>query len=623
MSWPTKHDRQAVLLQPAFGRARRMASGFGFARSGTYHSSHSRGSGHNLPDCYWQDHRDARRAPFPMCFTRTALEDLLRSVGNRPAESGAKCFGPNRGTGIDVVEFDRHGSACARGAMYAPDVEWGEERRIFHLGQPEDRMRLWTGDAHSHPSHFGRPSSSAGRGLGDLGYAESVFEENEWMEWFLMPILTGTATGEVTIHPWVVHRDNPHRPLLADGVEICTADRFPERTFNPTWLRAQQQPENGPVIMNHRAFRPRAEREALELEYTRRLDGVVSPDFRRAGILVVGLGAGSHMVEKLARLVPGRLTLCDLDVVEIPNLSRTVYTVDDAIEGRSKAEALAQRLLEVSPLVDLRTCHRDITKLSPIDMDDLFDGIDLVVAGTDQFSAQAEINVQAVERGIPAVFIGIHRHGFGGRIVGYVPGVTGCYCCAAGERYRLHAEGGQRATDLDGAVGSIVDSQFVDMVALKLMVGLLERGRSSLAGGYLNGLRDRTDITVRCDPRYDHSRALWDSALSDVEGDQSGELHQHLLFSMDTTWLSNPPVEECPVCGPAAMAAHAALLEPVAEPDPVIDADETTEPSADVSQSDDDGSLVNLAHLAPLPPPEPAEPAEPGVVTDPSAHRED
>jgi molybdopterin/thiamine biosynthesis adenylyltransferase len=558
MSWTSHSDRRLVLAQPSRPRAWRGASGFGFAcPGGRFTSRHCDDPRNELPDCYWQDHRDVPRAQFPMCFTREALEDLLRSVGMRYPETGAKGFGPKDRMGFDVVEFDQAGSASAHGAMYAPDVAWSEARRLHHMDQPDDRMRLWTGDVHSHPGYSGRPSASVGRGLGDLGYAERVFEENEWMEWFLMPILTGTGTREVTIHPWVIHRDAPHRPMIASSVELCSPEQFPERTFNRSWLRAQQEPHPEQRIRHHGIHLPPAERQALELEYTRRLEGVVSPDFRQASILVVGLGAGSHMVEKLARLVPGRLTLCDLDVVEVPNLSRTVYTIEDAITRRSKTEALVRRLLDVTGgLVELRSCSGDFTGLSPIELDELFDGVDVVVAGTDQFEAQAGINLQAVERGIPAVFIGIHRHGFGGRIVGYVPGESGCYRCAAAERYEAHAEHGERSTDLAGAVGTIMDSQLVDMVALKLLVALLERGRPGLMGGFLRDIGCRTDIIVRCDPRYEHGRNLWDGVLADLPGDQSGQLHQHLLFSMDSAWLANPPDPGCPVCG-------AACAEPV------------------------------------------------------------
>lgn len=539
-------QRHPVLVGP-----RQSFGSWSRCRWGGYLDSPDRSRRRGVPDCYWLEYPDAPRAPFPLCFTPAALESLLTTVGQRLPETGAKGYGPKDGVGLDVVEFDRIGSSNGYGNVYAPDVEWSEGRRQFHLEQPDDRVRLWTADIHSHPANIGRPSGRAGRGLGDLGYAELVFEQNEWMEWFLIPILTGTTSGEVVIHPWMVHRSDPLRPVLADGVRICSAERFPERSFNPEWLSALEAPAPpaAPVVRRHRAHVAAPDRAALEQDYVARLAGVVSPLFRAAHIMVVGVGAGSHMVEKLARLYPAGVTLCDMDVVEVSNLSRTVYTAADALERRPKVEALAERLLAINPLMDVRTCQRDITALSESELDELFDGVDLVVAGTDQFVAQALVNEQTVARGIPAVFIGIFRLGFGGRVIAYIPGRSGCYRCAAPERYHAFEADGQGALDLEGAAGTIMDSQLVDMVALKLLVGILESGEPSVLGGYLDGCGSRTDLIVRCDPRFEFGRMLWDSALADLPDDQSGQLHGSMLHAQDTVWLENPPQADCPICG--------------------------------------------------------------------------
>jgi hypothetical protein len=73
--------------------------------------------------------------------------------------------------------------------------------------------------------------------LGDLGYAQAVFESNEAMQFFAMPIVVGSATSHVTIHPWVCMREHPLQ-LLAAEVRICEAHEFPERVFNPVWERS-------------------------------------------------------------------------------------------------------------------------------------------------------------------------------------------------------------------------------------------------------------------------------------------------------------------------------------------------------------------------------------------------
>jgi hypothetical protein len=116
------------------------------------------------------------------------------------------------------------------------------------MSQEGDRMRLWTGDLHSHPGGMGMPSSKSGKALGDLGYAEEVFAANEWMQFFFMPILVNVGNPNVRIVPWVICRDDPHRPLLAT-CRICDPDEFPERIFNPAWESGLKQAE-GPVSID-------------------------------------------------------------------------------------------------------------------------------------------------------------------------------------------------------------------------------------------------------------------------------------------------------------------------------------------------------------------------------------
>ena len=181
-------------------------------------------------------------APFDLCFTPEAMDALLLSVGMCSPESGAKGFGPVEGFGFDVVEFDVQGSHRAGGAIYSPDTIWGEERCRHWLGQSDDAMRVWTGDLHSHPGGFGHPSGKSGPGRGDLGYVEAVFAQNEAMQYFAIPIVTLAQPGcPVWIWPWIVSRNEPHRPLWAN-LRVCPFSEFPERQFNPAWEASLPSP---------------------------------------------------------------------------------------------------------------------------------------------------------------------------------------------------------------------------------------------------------------------------------------------------------------------------------------------------------------------------------------------
>lgn len=71
---------------------------------------------------------------------------------------------------------------------------------------------------------------------------------------------------------------------------------------------------------------------------------------RSAKAVVVGCGGlGTHIVEKLARAGVGTLRIIDADRVEASNLQRqALFTTDDALRGRPKAEAAAERLQEIN-----------------------------------------------------------------------------------------------------------------------------------------------------------------------------------------------------------------------------------------------------------------------------------
>jgi molybdopterin/thiamine biosynthesis adenylyltransferase len=280
--------------------------------------------------------------------------------------------------------------------------------------------------------------------------------------------------------------------------------------------------------------------------YKARLDGIVSDSFSEKTVLAVGLGAGSYMIEKLARSSPRRLKLCDFDVVELENLSRTAYTVEDL--GQPKVLALARHIRNANPCVQVDTFQ---AHLADVDAESLFADVDLIIAGTDQFAAQAQLNEMSVRYGIPAVFIAIHANSLGGRVIWTVPGLTPCYQCVAPERYQAFEADGSSATDLSRTVGSLVDCQFIDMVALKVVIAILERGQDSLIGRFFAKIGLRNDIVVRCDPGYEWGNAVWEAILSDLPSspkEYAREIKEQALFSMDTTWLSSAFNPTCPVC---------------------------------------------------------------------------
>jgi len=284
--------------------------------------------------------------------------------------------------------------------------------------------------------------------------------------------------------------------------------------------------------------------------YYRRVDGVVSPELHQRHILQVGCGAGSDSALKLARLGPKRLTLVDCDVVEVENLCRTAFTVDDL--GRPKVEALAHHIGQANPLVEVRTLHRDILELSEHEVAALLEGVDLIIAGTDSFAAQARLNLWAMQYRIPAVFIGIHERARGGLVTWVLPGETPCYRCVARSRYEAAESGWDGELNLAGARGSAIDVAFIDAVALKLCLAILERGEDSDAGCFLGDAGGRNQVVARTDPHYRWGDVdLFDLVLSDLPKSPrpyKTELKRQVFFALDTLWLESDYLPDCPDC---------------------------------------------------------------------------
>jgi tRNA A37 threonylcarbamoyladenosine dehydratase len=88
-----------------------------------------------------------------------------------------------------------------------------------------------------------------------------------------------------------------------------------------------------------------------------RTELLVGPDcidrLRQANVLVVGLGGvGSFAAEFLVRAGIGNMTIVDGDVVDVSNKNRQLPALSSTV-GKSKAEILAERFLDINPELKL------------------------------------------------------------------------------------------------------------------------------------------------------------------------------------------------------------------------------------------------------------------------------
>ena len=123
--------------------------------------------------------------------------------------------------------------------------------------------------------------------------------------------------------------------------------------------------------------------------------------FQAARVAVCGLGGlGSNIAIMLARSGVGALHLIDFDRVDLSNLNRQQYFVEQL--GRLKTEALPAILKHVAPYCAVTS---QTLKVTPEDIPGLFDGCDVICEAFDRAEAKAMLVQGALEAypGTPVV----------------------------------------------------------------------------------------------------------------------------------------------------------------------------------------------------------------------------
>ncbi|MBA4073052.1 MAG: molybdenum cofactor biosynthesis protein MoeB [Gemmatimonas sp.] len=187
---------------------------------------------------------------------------------------------------------------------------------------------------------------------------------------------------------------------------------------------------------------------------------------KAASVLIVGLGGlGSPAALYLAAAGIGRLGLVDCDRVDESNLQRQVLHGTSSV-GMPKVESARARLHDLNPHVDLRV-HGE--RLGVQNALTLVGAYDVVVDGTDQFSARYLVNDACVIEGRPNVHGSVHR--FEGQVSVFAAPGSPCYRCLFPEPPTAGtvpscAEGGVLGV-LPGIVGSLQAAE-----AIKWIVGI-------------------------------------------------------------------------------------------------------------------------------------------------------
>ena len=142
--------------------------------------------------------------------------------------------------------------------------------------------------------------------------------------------------------------------------------------------------------------------------------------------LLIGCGAlGGVIAQELTRAGVGTLVLVDRDVVEITNLPRQVLFEDrHASEGTLKVEAALETLSKIGGPTRFEA-HAD--HLDSDNIEDLSEGCDLILDGTDNLGTRYLVNDFCVETGIPWIYGGVV--GSSGLVLPVLPGTGPCLRC--------------------------------------------------------------------------------------------------------------------------------------------------------------------------------------------------
>src|SRR5690625_1674255 len=143
-------------------------------------------------------------------------------------------------------------------------------------------------------------------------------------------------------------------------------------------------------------------------------------------VLIIGLGAlGSGSAEILARAGIGKLTIVDRDYIEWSNLQRQqLYTEEDAEKQIPKAIAAANRLRAINSEVEIESHIMDVT---PLELEELISGVDLILDATDNFDIRMMINDIAQKHQLPWIYGSCV--GSCGMTFTILPGGTPCFRC--------------------------------------------------------------------------------------------------------------------------------------------------------------------------------------------------
>ena len=306
--------------------------------------------------------------------------------------------------------------------------------------------------------------------------------------------LLRTGAGEDYVVEDATARDRVILELLGKGYvsEAAIVDELRRRGVDSVGVGdALADLERGAVVERAGGGSLLADRERAR--YDRQLiyfadlaaAGVMSEELqlrlKRATVVVLGTGGlGSWTACGLACAGVGSLVLIDDDRVELSNLNRQILFGERDVGGL-KVEMAKRALHAHNPEIDVRAVVRRVS--GPRDLDDLLDGVSLVITVADwpPYDLPRWVNGACVAAGVPHISAGQHLplNRIGPTVV---PGVSACLECeerGIRSEYPLYDELAEFRTahPVDAATiapASGIVGSMLAMEAIHLLTGLVK-----------------------------------------------------------------------------------------------------------------------------------------------------
>ncbi|MFN3619625.1 HesA/MoeB/ThiF family protein [Sphingorhabdus sp.] len=204
-------------------------------------------------------------------------------------------------------------------------------------------------------------------------------------------------------------------------------------------------------------------------------------------VLLIGAGGiGCPAIQYLAASGVGTISVVDDDTVSLPNLQRQILYSDNDI-GTAKVEAAAAAVARLNPDV---TFHAIKQRIDHMTSADLFQDVDIVIDGSDNFATRLIVNDLCLAAKVPLVSAAIGQfHGQIGTFTGWQDDAP-CYRCFVGDAHDPDDCDDCATQGVLGAMCGLMGS-FAAMEAIRALTGFGEaqKGKLNLFDGMAPAMR--------------------------------------------------------------------------------------------------------------------------------------